>query len=58
MVIVSIVLTLDIRLQNAGLMEELFKEEMRMWPHVALNVTHVINMDTDLVIVESRSILP
>jgi hypothetical protein len=46
MVIVFIVLTLDIRLQIAGIIKEMFKQEMPMWPHVTLNVTNVITMDT------------
>jgi hypothetical protein len=46
MVIVFIVLTLDIRLQIAGIIKEMFKKEMPMWPHVTLNVTNVITMDT------------
>jgi hypothetical protein len=33
MVIVFIVLTLDIRLQIAGIIKEMFKQEMPMWPH-------------------------
>ena len=46
MVIVFIVLNLDIRLQIAGIIKEFFKKEMPMWPHVTLNVTNVIIMDT------------
>jgi hypothetical protein len=46
MVIVFIVLNLDIRLQIAGIIKEMFKQEMPMWPHVTLNVTNVITMDT------------
>jgi hypothetical protein len=46
MVIVFIVLILDIRLQIAGIIKEMFKQEMPMWPHVTLNVTNVITMDT------------
>jgi hypothetical protein len=46
MVIVFIVLTLDIRLHIVGLMEEMFKQEMLMWPHITLNVTNAITMDT------------
>jgi hypothetical protein len=46
MVIVFIVLTLDIRLHIAGIIKEMFKQEMSMWPHVTLNVTNVITMDT------------
>jgi hypothetical protein len=46
MVIVFIVLTLEIRLQITGIINEMFKQEMPMWPHVTLNVTNVITMDT------------
>jgi hypothetical protein len=46
MVIVFIVLILDIRLQIAGIIKEMFKQEVHMWPHVTLNVTNVITMDT------------
>jgi hypothetical protein len=46
MVIVFIVLILDIRLQIAGIIKEMFKKEVHMWPHVTLNVTNVITMDT------------
>jgi hypothetical protein len=46
MVIIFIVLTLDIRLQIAGLMKEMFKQENIMWPHMTLNVTSAITMDT------------
>jgi hypothetical protein len=46
MVIVSIVLILDIRLQIAGIIKEMFKQEMPMCTHVTFNVTNVINMDT------------
>jgi hypothetical protein len=46
MVIVFIVLTLDIRLQIAGIIKEMFKKEMHTWPHITLNVTNVITMDT------------
>ena len=45
-VIVFIVLILDIRLQIAGIIKEMFKQEMPMWPHITLNVTYVITMDT------------
>jgi hypothetical protein len=45
-VIVFIVLILDIRLHIAGIIKEMFKQEMPMWPHVTLNVTIVITMDT------------
>jgi hypothetical protein len=45
MVIVFIVLILDIRLQIAGIIK-MFKKEMPMWPHITLNVTNVITMDT------------
>jgi hypothetical protein len=43
MVIVFIVLILEIRLQIAGIIK-MFKQEMPMWPNVALNVTNVITM--------------
>jgi hypothetical protein len=46
MFIVFIVVTLDIRLQIAGIIKEMFKQEIPMWPHVTLNVTYVITMDT------------
>jgi hypothetical protein len=46
MVIVFIVLILDIRLQIAGIIKEMFKKEVHMWPHVTLNVTNVITMDS------------
>jgi hypothetical protein len=46
MVIVFIVLILDIRLHIAGIIKEMFKQEVHMWPHVTLNVTNVITMDT------------
>jgi hypothetical protein len=46
MVIVFIVLTLDIRLHIAGIIKEMFKKEMPMWPHITLNVTNVITMET------------
>jgi hypothetical protein len=46
MVIIFIVLILDIRLQIVGIIKEMFKKEMPMWPHVTLNVTNVITMDT------------
>jgi hypothetical protein len=46
-----IVLILDIRLQIARIEKEMFKQEMHMWPHITLNVTNVITMDTYLVIV-------
>jgi hypothetical protein len=46
MVIVFIVLILDITLQIAGIIKEMFKQEVHMWPHVKLNVTNVITMDT------------
>jgi hypothetical protein len=48
-----IVLILDIRLQIAGIIKEMFKQEVNMWPHVTFNVTNVITMDTYLVIVET-----
>ena len=53
MVIVFIVLILDIRLQIAGIIKEIFKQEMSMWPHVTLNVTNFINMNMQLVIVKA-----
>jgi hypothetical protein len=46
MVNVLLVLTLDIKLYIAELMEEIFKEEMLMWFHTILNVTNVITMGT------------
>jgi hypothetical protein len=46
MVIVFIVLTLDIRLQIAGIIKEMFKQTMPMWSHVTLSITNVITMDT------------
>jgi hypothetical protein len=46
MVIVFIVLILDIRLYIAGIIKEMFKQEVPMWPHVTLNVTNVIAMGT------------
>jgi hypothetical protein len=46
MVIVFIVLILDIRLQIAGIIKEMFKQKVHMWPHVTLNFTNVITMDT------------
>jgi chromosome segregation ATPase len=45
MIIVFIVLILDIRLQIAGIIK-MFKQQMPMWPHVTLNITNVITMDT------------
>jgi len=53
MVIVFIVLIFDIRLQIAGIIKEMFKKEMPMWPHITLNVTNFITMDTYLVFVEA-----
>jgi hypothetical protein len=53
MVIVFIVLTLDIRLQIAGLMKEIIRQEMLMWPHKILNVTNATTMDTQLEIAEA-----
>jgi chromosome segregation ATPase len=44
--IVFIVLTLDIRLQIAGIIKEMFKQTVPMWSHVTLSVTNVITMDT------------
>jgi hypothetical protein len=46
MVIVFIVLTLDIRLQIAWIIKEMFKKTVPMWSHVTLSVTNVITMDT------------
>ena len=46
MVIVFIVLTLDIRLQIAGIIKEMFKQTVPMWSHVTLSVTNVITMET------------
>jgi hypothetical protein len=46
MVIVFIVLILDIRLQIARIIKEMFNQEVHMWPHATLNVTNVITMDT------------
>jgi hypothetical protein len=46
MVIVFIVLTLDIMLQIAGIIKEMFKKTMPMWSHITLSVTNVITMDT------------
>jgi chromosome segregation ATPase len=46
MVIVFIILILDIRLQIAWIIKEMFNQEVHMWPHVTLNVTNVITMDT------------
>jgi hypothetical protein len=53
MVIFFIVLILDIRLNITGIIKEMFKHEVHMWPHVTLNITNVISMDTYLVIVEA-----
>jgi hypothetical protein len=46
MVIFFIVLILDIRLKIAGIIKKMFKKEVSMWPHVTLNVTNFITMDT------------
>ena len=46
MVIVFIVLTLDMRLHIVGIIKEMFKQEVPMWPHVTLSVTNVLTMDT------------
>jgi hypothetical protein len=46
MVIVFIVLILDIRLQIAGIIKEMFKQEVHMCSHVTLNVTNFITMET------------
>jgi hypothetical protein len=45
MVIVFIVLILDIWLHTTRIIK-MFKQEMSMWPHLTLNVTNVITMDT------------
>jgi hypothetical protein len=47
-----IVLTLAIRLQIPGLMKEISKQEMIMWPQKISNVTNSTNMDTYLEILE------
>jgi hypothetical protein len=46
MIIVFIVLILDIGSQITGIIKEIFKQEVPMWPHITLNVTNVITMDT------------
>jgi hypothetical protein len=46
MFIVFIVVILDINLQIAGIITEMFKQEVHMWPHITLNVTNVITIDT------------
>ena len=46
MVIVFIVLIFDIRLHIAGIIKEMFKQEIFMWPYITLNVTNFITMDT------------
>jgi hypothetical protein len=46
MLIVFIVLTLDIRLQIAEIIKEMFKKTVPMWSHVTMSVKNVINMDT------------
>jgi hypothetical protein len=46
MVIVFIVLILYIRFQIVGIIKEMFKKEVHMWPHLTLNVTNFITMDT------------
>jgi hypothetical protein len=53
MVFALIVLTLDINLYIAGLMEEMFKQEMFMWLNIILNVKNSTTMDTYLKIVEA-----
>jgi hypothetical protein len=45
MVIVFIILIFDIRLKIAGIIKEMFKQEMPMWPHMTLDVKNVITMD-------------
>jgi hypothetical protein len=46
MVIIFIVLNLDIRLQIAGLMKEIRRQEMIIWPHKILNATNATTTDT------------
>ena len=46
MVIFFIVLTLDIRLQIARIIKEMFKQTVPMWSHITLSVINVITMDT------------
>jgi hypothetical protein len=46
LVIFFIVLILDIRLQIAGIIKEMPKQEVPMWSHVTLSVTNFITMDT------------
>jgi hypothetical protein len=46
MVIVFIVLNLDLRLQIAGIIKEMSKQEVPMWLHVTLSFTIFITMDT------------
>jgi hypothetical protein len=46
MVIVFIVIILDIRFHIVGIITKMFKQEVHMWPHITLNVTNVITMDT------------
>ena len=58
MVIVFIVLTLDIRLQIARIITEMFKQTVLMLSHVTLSVTNVITIDTYPMIVEAWSMLP
>jgi hypothetical protein len=53
MLIVFIVLIFHIRLQIVGIIKEMFKQEVPMWPYVTLNFTNVITMDTQPVIVEA-----
>jgi chromosome segregation ATPase len=43
---IFIIIILDIRLHIAGIIKEMFQQKMPMWPHVTLNVTNFINMDT------------
>jgi hypothetical protein len=45
MVIAFIVLNLDIWLLIAGIIKEMFKQEVPMWLYVTLSVTNVITMD-------------
>jgi hypothetical protein len=52
MVIVLLVITLDIKVYIAELMEEMVKQEMFMWPQTILNVTISTSMDRYPMIVE------
>jgi hypothetical protein len=44
--IVFIVISLDTRFQNVGIIKEMFKKEVPMWSYVTLSVKNVITMDT------------